>query len=323
MKAWLLDRQEGLGALRMEANATDPVPKSDEVILQVRYAALNPADRYLAEKQYPARPALPHVLGRDGVGIIASESSPPGAQFAILRGDVGVESWGTFAEKVVVSSEYLVPVPKGWSDQAAVGAPLVYLTAYQAITQWGPLPKGAVLVTGASGGVGVATIHLARAFGMPVVGLSRGDAKRTALLEQGAAFVADPENPSWHREVKEFLGDTPVELCVENIGGENFSRVVDVMGYNGKISVVGRLAGPVPNFNTASLLFRRLRMGGVAVGTYGAAEARKSWDHIVRLLNNTGARPLVDSVFPFAQLPKAFARLAEGPLGKVLLDIRT
>ncbi|HMZ53088.1 MAG TPA: hypothetical protein PK988_12565, partial [Candidatus Sumerlaeota bacterium] len=67
----------------------------------------------------------------------------------------------------------------------------------------------------------------------------------------------------------------------------------------------------------------RLRMGGVAVGTYGAAEARKSWDHIVRLLNNTGARPLVDSVFPFAQLPKAFARLAEGPLGKVLLDIRT
>jgi NADPH2:quinone reductase len=83
--------------------------------------------------------------------------------------------------------------------------------------------------------------------------------------------------------------------------------------------VVGRLAGPVPEFNTASLLFRRLRLGGVAVNTYTTAENRAAWQDVVALLARAGTRPLVDSIFEFENLPKAFARLAAGPLGKVLL----
>ncbi|MCC6547506.1 zinc-binding alcohol dehydrogenase family protein [Candidatus Sumerlaeota bacterium] len=297
-----------------------------EVVLQLRYAALNPADRYLAEKQYPARPKLPHVLGRDGVGDVvtthAAVQPTHGNRMLILRGDTGVQSWGTFAEKTAVAAESIVPIPKGWSDQEAAAGSLVYLTAYQAITQWGPLPKGAVLITGASGGVGIATIQLAKALGLPVIALSRDSSKKVALIKQGASHVADPGNPKWPEEVREALGGKPIELCVENIGGENFSRIVDIMGQNGKISVVGRLAGPVPNFNTASLFFRRMRIGGVAVGTYSALESRNAWDHVVRLLANTGARPLIDSVFPFDQLHQAFERLASGPLGKVLIDIQ-
>ncbi|MEO8377721.1 MAG: zinc-binding alcohol dehydrogenase family protein [Candidatus Sumerlaeota bacterium] len=327
MRAWLLDKQEGLVALRIEQNAPDPVANSGEVVLQLHYAALNPADRYLADKQYPAKPKLPHVLGRDGVGDIIATHFPSefasNTRMAILRGEVGVDTWGTFADKVSLSADHIVPVPNDWTDQQAAAGPLVYLTAYQAITQWGSIPTGAVLVTGASGGVGLATIHLAKAFGLTVVGLSRGESKKAALTEHGAAHIADPSNPNWHKEMKEFLGNMPIELCVENIGGENFSRVVDVMGQNGKISVIGRLGGTVPDFNTASLLFRRLRIGGVAVGTFSATESRAAWNHIVRLLANTGARPVIDSVFPFSQLQQAFARLAEGPLGKVLLDIRS
>jgi NADPH2:quinone reductase len=82
---------------------------------------------------------------------------------------------------------------------------------------------------------------------------------------------------------------------------------------------VGRLAGEVPQFNTATLFFRRLRIGGVAVGAYTNQESRQAWKASLELLNKTGARPLIDRVFPFDQLPAAFARLARGPMGKVLV----
>ena len=94
-----------------------------------------------------------------------------------------------------------------------------------------------------------------------------------------------------------------------------------MLGESGKVSLVGRLAGPVPEFNTATLFFRRLRLGGVAVGAYTTAESRAAWQQIIHLLDRAKVRPLVDSIFPFDQLPQAFERLAQGPMGKVLLRI--
>jgi NADPH2:quinone reductase len=82
------------------------------------------------------------------------------------------------------------------------------------------------------------------------------------------------------------------------------------------------LAGEVPQFNTAALFFRRLRIGGVAVGAYTNAESRHAWTTSLDLLNKTGARPLIDHVFPFEQLPAAFERLASGPMGKVVLKVK-
>jgi len=172
MKAWILTEFSGLDALELR-EVQAPAPQAGEVRLRVHYAALNPADGYLAENQYPAKPPLPHVLGRDGVGEVESLGAGVtdwkiGDVAVLLRGEVGVNRWGTFAELVNVPRDYLVRLPGGqqgqqdgqqggWSEQEAAGAPLVYLTAWQAITQWGDLPTQPVmLVSGASGGVGVA-----------------------------------------------------------------------------------------------------------------------------------------------------------------------
>lgn len=296
--------------------------------MEVRYAALNPADRYLAENQYPARPPLPHVLGRDGVGTVAEvgagvERTKVGDRFAILRGEVGVSRWGTFAERVAVPVQSLVEVPSGWSEPEAAGATLVYLTAYQALTQWPDLPQPAnVLVTGASGGVGVACVQLATAMGHAVVGLSRDPRKREKVKAAGAKAVLDPQDKTWRKQAKDLLGGKGVDLAVDNIGGMLLPEVIETLGYNGRVSLVGRLAGSVPQFNTASLFFRRLKLGGVAVGTYQNAEARAAWAAVLELMSRTGAKPLVDSVFPFDQLPAAFERLARGPMGKVLLRVK-
>lgn len=325
MKAWLLDKLEGISHLRI-ADVPDPHPAAGEAVLAVDYAALNPADRYLAENQYPAKPPLPHILGRDGMGTLV-EVGPGVAGLKaedrrlILRGEVGVIRAGTFAQRVAVPVESLVDIPAGWSDQEAAGASLVYLTAYQALTQWGELPPSVVLITGASGGVGVASTQLAATMGHTVVALSRSQSKREQLKAIGAEVALDPQDESWPKQLREQLSGRRVDLAIDNIGGPLFSKVIDALGNHGKVSCVGRLAGPVPQFNTASMFFRRARIGGVAVGAYTSTESHAAWSRVVKLLTERGAKPLVDRVFDFAELPQAFERLKTGPMGKVLLRV--
>ena len=321
-----MDDFKGIGGLRL-AEAPDPAPQPDEVILQVQYAALNPADRYLAENLYPAKPQLPHILGRDGMGTVMQVGSGVadvrvGDRRAILRGEVGINRPGTFAQRVAVPAQGLVEIPAGWSEPEAAGATLVYLTAYQALTMWGPLPPSAVvLVTGASGGVGVASVQLAAAMGYKVLALSRHSQKSRRLEQLGATVTFNPEDPTWSSTLKTTFAPRRVDLAIDSIGGKLLPQVIDTLGELGRVSLVGRLAGPVPNFNTASLFFRRLRLGGVAVGAWSNAESRAAWKQVVDLLARADARPQLDQVFPFDQLPQAFERLAQGPMGKVLLAV--
>jgi len=240
---------------------------------------------------------------------------------------------GTFARRVAVWVESLAPVPAGWTDEQAAGAGLVYVTAYQALTQWNhlgnhvgnhageQLPASVVLVTGASGGVGVASVQLAAAAGHTVIALSRSNTKQDKLKSIGASFCFDPGDKKWPDQLKLALGTRRVDLAIDNIGGPEFSRVIGTLGYQGKVSAVGRLAGPVPEFNTSTLFFRRIKIGGVAVGDYTPAEAQAAWKAIVGILEKAHAKPLVDSVFEFENLPAAFEKLSAGPMGKVLLRI--
>jgi len=325
MRAWILEKLGSISNQRL-ADIPQPVAGAGEVLMDVIYAGLNPADRYLAEGQYPARPPLPHVLGRDGVGIIRArgpgvQQFKPGDKALIIRGPVGVDRQGTFAEQVAVPVSSLTGIPDGWNLEQAGGASLTYLTAYQALTQWGDPAPSVVLVTGASGGVGVAAVQLAAALGCTVVALSRSEEKQEKLRQLGAQITADPEDTQWRRRVLNALNGRKVDLIVENIGGPLFTELFDVMAMWGKISVVGRLAGLVPQFNTASLFFRRLRIGGVAVGTYTAHEAQNAFKAVLGILARTGAKPVIDQVFEFEALPAAFDRLAAGPMGKVLLQV--
>jgi NADPH2:quinone reductase len=327
MRAWFLDELTGIGALRL-GEIPEPTPQAGEVVLQIHYAALNPADRYLAERQYPAKPALPHVLGRDGMGTVVAvgpdvKGIAVGDRRLVLRGDVGVERAGTFAEYVAVPVDNLAEIPRGWEEPESACATLVYLTSYQALTMWGALPPSSVaLVTGASGGVGVASVQLAVAMGLFVVALSRSEEKRERLRQLGASICLDPGQPGWRTALKKTLAPRRVDLAIDNIGGALLPEVIETLGDAGKVSLVGRLAGPVPSFNTAALFFRRIRLGGVAVGANTNAESRAGWQEVLLLLARTNARPLVDSVLPFDQLPQAFARMAAGSMGKVVINVK-
>ena len=330
MRAWLMDSYDGIDALRL-GEVDDPRPGPGEVLLGMRYAALNPADAFLSLRQYPAKPALPHILGRDGVGeVLALGEGVSGVAVGELRGilrcEAGVNIWGTLAEKCVVPAACLAPIPGGWSAEEMAGAPLVLLTAWQALTQWhepeAPPPHGAVLlVTGASGGVGVASVLLGKSMGLTVVALSRSAEKGARLRELGADFVFDPAAPNLRKAILEAVHPRKVDLVVDSVGGALVEQVVAVLGYGGKVSVVGRSGGAVPEFNTATLFFRRNRIGGVAVGDYTPETSQEAWAEIVKRLAAAGRRPVVDGVFALEDVKAAFGRLEAGPMGKVLVRI--
>lgn len=329
MRAWLMDGYEGVEKLRLDEVA-DPKPGPGEVLLRVKYAGLNPADAFLSRGMYPAKPSLPHILGRDAVGEVVAAGqgvdAAVGETAGILRCDVGVSVRGTLAELVVVPAGSTAPIPAGWSPEEMAGAPLVFLTAWQALTQWSetetPPPPGSVLlVTGASGGVGVASVLLGKSMGLTVVALSRSSAKGDKLKELGADFAFSPEDPDLRTKVMKAVAPLKVDLVVDSVGGALFAQVVAMLGYGGRISVVGRSGGPVPEFNTGTLFFKRNRIGGVAVADYTAETAQTAWTEIVRRTAEAGKRPVVDSVFAFEQVKEAFGRLAQGPMGKVLVRV--
>ena len=330
MRAWLMDSLEGVDSLRL-GEVVDPQPGPGQVLLRVRMAGLNPADAFLAEGMYPAHPPLPHILGRDGVGDVLAVGPGVinvrlGETVGILRCDVGVDVWGTLAEKVVVPMESLTRIPSGWSLEEMAGAPLVFLTAWQALTQWNepaapPRAGSVLLVTGASGGVGVASVLLGKSMALTVVALSRAKEKRGRLKSLGADFVFDPEDRSLVQAVKEGINPKRVDIVVDSVGGVLLNQVIMLLGYGGRISVVGRSGGTVPEFNTASLLFRRIRMGGVSVGDESPEVAQTVWKEIVGRLDAMGQRPQVDSVVPFEEVKRGFARLSQGPMGKVLVRV--
>ena len=249
MRAWLLDSYQGVEKLRL-SEVADPQPGPGQVLLRLRFAALNPADAFLAQAMYPARPPLPHILGRDGVGEVLAcgpevENVRVGETVGILRCSTGVDVWGTLAEKVVVPTASITRVPRGWSLEEMAGAPLVFLTAWQALTQWSEPPapprEGSVLlVTGASGGVGTAAVLLGKSMNLKVVALSRSAAKGAKLKELGADFVLDSQDPNLRTAVMAAIAPKKVDLAVDNVGGRLFNVVVSMLGRGGSISVVGR-----------------------------------------------------------------------------------
>jgi len=330
MRAWFMDAYDGVDRLRL-GETEDPVPGANQILLGVQFAALNPADAFLSQAMYPAKPKLPHILGRDGAGEVLAVGAGvsnvrPGDTAGILRCDVGVDSWGTLAEKVVVWSDSVIRPPQGWSLEETAAAPLVYLTAWQALTQWSdppaPLAPGAVLlVTGASGGVGTATVQLGKSMGLKVVALSRSAEKGARLKDLGADFVFNPTDPDVRKLVMSAIAPHKVDIAVDNIGGALFNQVIAMLGHGGRISVVGRSGGEVPEFNTATLFFRRNRIGGVAVSDFTAAGAQAAWTQIIERLNAGGQKPVIDKIFAFEDVKRAFARLAVGPMGKVLVRV--
>lgn len=163
----------------------------DEVLVRIRAVGLNPADNFQIEGRYPGGPKPPFIPGRDACGVVLQGDKQgvwqPGDSVVVLQSSTTNLEFGTLCEQQWFSADNLSRKPEGWSEAEASAAPLVYQTAWKALFDVGELRSGqSVIVTGASGGVGLAAVQLARAHGAIVVALSRSEAKQRRLLDVGA-----------------------------------------------------------------------------------------------------------------------------------------
>jgi NADPH2:quinone reductase len=324
MRIWRFHSFGDLGSLELE-HVPDPVPAHGEIRVRLDYAALNPADRYLILGQYPRAGEPPLAVGRDGCGVADTDGQrfKKGEEVVLLRSDLGVSRDGTLAEYVCVPEVSLAPLPEDWTSMEGAAGPLVHLTAWQALVDVGKITgDDTVLITGASGGVGTAALVQAKGFGARVIATSRSEEKRERLLELGADAVVDSSAEDYVALIKNILKDGRVSLVVENLAGPFLQKSIDVLAEGGRIAVVGLLAGLSSEVSIGTLLFKRARIEGVQVGAYTPEESQHAWNRIVSHLAATGARPLVDEIFPMTEVPEAFEYLKKGPFGKVLVDVR-
>ena len=285
------------------------------VEVEVRAASLNHHDLWTLRGVGIDPDRLPIVLGCDAAGV-----APDGSEVVVhgvvatpegdetLASDFSILSErydGTFAEKVAVPARNLVPKPASLSFAEAACLPTAWLTAYRMLfTRGRAVPGERVLVQGAGGGVSTAAVLLARAAGLHVTVTSRSEDKLAQARELGAhVAVASGER----------LPDR-VDLVLETVGEATWSHSLKSLGPGGRVVVAGATSGMNPPADLARVFYRQLEVVGSTMGT------REELQRLVRMLDATGVRPLVDRTVPMEQAPDAFAAMAEGEqFGKVVL----
>jgi NADPH:quinone reductase-like Zn-dependent oxidoreductase len=295
----------------------DPEPPAGWTTVTVKAASLNHHDLWSLRGVGLKQERLPMTLGCDASGydadgnevvVHAVISSPDWQGDETLdprRSLLSERHPGTFADKVMVPTANVVPKPSSLSFEEAACLPTAWLTAYRMLFTQGGLKAGeTVLVQGAGGGVATALVTLARAGGLRVWATSRDESKRERALELGAHEVFEPGARLPER----------VDAVMETVGRATWSHSVKSLRPGGAIVISGATSGPDPdNAELTRVYFLQLRIIGSTMGTRDELAA------LVRMLDATGTRPLVDRTLPMEQAPEGFAAMAEGDVfGKIV-----
>lgn len=286
----------------------------------VQAAALNHHDLFSLRGVGLPEDRLPMILGCDAAGVdedgkevvVHSVISSPG--FAgdettdPKRSLLSERHQGTFAEQVVVPQRNVLPKPAELSMVEAACLPTAWLTAYRMLfVRGGVRPGETVLVQGVGGGVATALITLARAAGIRVIATSRTETKRARALEIGAheVFASNERLPG------------KVDAVMETVGRATWSHSVRSLRPGGRIVTCGHTSGPaLDDAELTRIFFLQLSVIGSTMGT------RDELGDLVRLLQSTGARPLVHEVLPLESAREGFAAMEQGDhLGKIVFTL--
>jgi len=319
LKAVVFTGAGGPEVMRIEARP-DPIPDSREVLIEVSHAGLNPADLAQRAGRYPAPPGAPV----DVPGIeVAGQVVACGAAVRRWRENdrvFGIVGGGGLADRVLADEDHVTAVPVNLDPVAAAAAPEAFVTAHDAVfSQAGLGPGDVLLVTGANGGVGTAAIQLARAAGARVIAAVRSAEVRDRLAALGAEAVDAAQFVTAARAAG------GADVVLELVGAPNLDADLDALALKGRIVIVGTSAGTDGGLALRKLMSKRGRILGTGLRTRSPAEKAAviaGFAHsVVPLLADGRVRPIVDRVFPAAELAAAYAHLeGAGKLGKVVIE---
>src|ERR1043165_2627670 len=225
--------------MRLE-EVSDPLPGSDQVVVRVSAAGVNPVDTYIRTGQHAVKPALPYTPGMDAAGVVEAVG------MNVRRVNVGDRVYtagtlsGAYAELALcdASQVYRLPATVTFAQGAAVNVP--YATAHRGLFGRAHAQPGeTVLVHGATGGVGIAAVQLARAAGLQVIGTGGTDEGRRLVTEQGAHHVLDHHAQDYLEQLMKLTEGRGVYVILEMLANVNLGRYLTVMARGGRVVVIG------------------------------------------------------------------------------------
>ena len=319
MKAWRSGDTPGIGGLAL-AEVAPPRPGPGELLVRVEAAAVNFSDLLMIDDRYQVRPERPFTPGQEIAGIV--ERAGPGASHAPGARIAAKLLWGGFAERAVARADMAMRLPDRIDCATGAALPVVYTTAVVALTETVALGKGdAVLVFAATGGVGIATVQVAKALGARVIAVASGAARQAVAREEGADVAIPSDAPDLRERVMAATGGDGVRVAVDPVGGEAARQALDCLAWRGALLIVGFLSGEVPRIPAHRLLLK----GASARGVYwdhdrDPALVARAQDRVLEMAVGGVIRPRIDTGYRLADLPRALGALARRrTVGKLVL----
>jgi NADPH2:quinone reductase len=320
-----LDGPEALELAELPEPERHPLFGEPGVVIEVHAAGVAFPDVLLSRGLYQVKPELPFVPGQEVAGIV--RSAPDDAP--VRPGDkvVAATAIGGFAELAVATSFMTFPLPSTLDYAEGAGLVLNYHTAYFSLVTRGRVREGEwVLVHGAAGGVGSATLQVAKALGARTIGVVSSDEKERVAREAGADEVVRSDG-EWRVAARELTGGRGVDVVVDPVGGKDrFTDSLRSLATGGRAVVVGFTEGSIPEVRVNRLLLNNVDVVGAGWGAYvlPRPEAeREIGDAVTALAEEGKVRPLVGARFPLERGADALRLIDErGALGKVVLDVR-
>ncbi|MEM6858770.1 MAG: NADPH:quinone oxidoreductase family protein [Pseudomonadota bacterium] len=304
-------------------DAPSPDRKPGEVLVRVLAASLNFPDLLMTKGKYQFKPNLPFISGLECAGEVIE--ADPHSGFKVGERVMGGNKTGAFAEIASLPAKGLSSIPKNFSfaQSAAMGA--AYSTAYTGLIELGNLrERQTVLVTGASGGVGLAAIDLANALGATTIAATGVEAKATSITELASPDHVIVSEGRFREAVAEITQGRLCDIVFDNVGGDVFDEATRCVSFAGKLVVCGFTSGRIPEIATNIPLIKGFSVVGLRAGEYARRfpERGQTIRDAIRDLAEAGAiKPAVSTTLPLSQWRKGFEAMARRELvGKVVFD---
>ena len=318
MKAVLFERTGGPEVLHIGEVET-LVPGAGQVLIKTAYAGINFADIGRRTGLYGA-PPLPAVVGLEGSGTV--ESVGPGVTGIELGAQVlAFRVQGSYAEYFLAEHDKVAPVPLTMSLEQAAGVPQIFMTSWNALVHKANLKPGeTILVQSAGNGAGIAAVQIAKHIGARVIGTASNAAKLQAATEAGADAVINYVENDFEAQVKRLTDDKGVDVVLDGVGGETFTKGVRCLATNGRILSLGFSGGNSTLSLHAFDLSRGIVLMGGAVGF--DTLPRSELDEVLALFEKGVLRPVPTTVFPWTDAAAAQRLIEERrAVGKVVLEV--
>jgi NADPH2:quinone reductase len=305
----------------------DPEPRAGEVVIETRAMGLNFPDLLMVEGRYQHRPARPFIPGFDAAGVVRA-AGPSVTRAAPGDRVLTTQRSGAFATLVRAPETAVWRMPPAMSFEEGAAFGLVYLTAYVTMIENAGARAGeTVLVTGATGGVGLAMVQFGAARGMRILAGVTSAEKAALARANGAEATVDLAAANLHDGLREqvfaLTGGQGVDLVLDMVGGDVFDAAIRAIRPGGRIAIVGFASGRIPEIKANYLLVKRLTAIGSPLDT-GRADANAVRDRAMRemlaLYEAGRLKPVISERFPFDDWPEAFRRFAERRVtGKIVM----